>query len=148
VNACRKRYFRLKCLFDLAESLRRLSNLDWELLSALAREARCEGIVWAALAATRDTVGCDLPPRALERLGVSTGRERLLGALVRAAVRGRPLAGGGGRRTAAALLAWASLHGRDALRAAGRTALQRRRRPPAREAGRRELAPPATPARS
>jgi len=92
INACRKRFVRLKGLFDVAETVARL-GIDWPRLGLLARGCRCEGIVFAALLATRQTLGCNLlegpegPEGALAELGVHPGRERLLRFLVAAALR-------------------------------------------------------------
>jgi hypothetical protein len=84
VNACRKRFLRLKGLFDLAETVPRLAGLDWSLFAAKAREWRCEGIVYTAFTAVRETLGCELPEGALESLGISPTRARLLRSLVAA----------------------------------------------------------------
>lgn len=81
INSCRKRFFRLKHLFDVAESTRRL-ELHWDRLAARAREDRCEGIVYAALHVTRETLGCALPAGALEGLGVPRPRVLLIHRLV------------------------------------------------------------------
>jgi hypothetical protein len=81
INSCRKRFFRLKHLFDIAESARRL-DLDWDRLAAHAREDRCEGIVYTALHVTRETLGCEVPPGAMEALGVPRYRARLIRRLV------------------------------------------------------------------
>ncbi|MFP5284355.1 MAG: nucleotidyltransferase family protein, partial [Thermoanaerobaculia bacterium] len=67
INSCRKRFFRLKHLFDIAESTRRL-ELDWDRLAARAREDRCEGIVYAALHVARETLGCEVPDLEVPRL--------------------------------------------------------------------------------
>ena len=67
INSCRKRFFRLKHLFDIAESTRRL-ELDWDRLAARAREDRCEGIVYAALHVTRETLGCRVPDLGILRV--------------------------------------------------------------------------------
>lgn len=81
INSCRKRFFRLKHLFDIAESTRRL-ELDWDRLAARAREDRCDGIVYAALHVTRETLGCEMPAGALEELGVPRPRVLLIRSLV------------------------------------------------------------------
>jgi len=99
INACRKRFFRLKGLFDLAETVAR-AGIDWERLGRHARHSRCEGIVFAALLTARETVGCSLPEGALAELGVGAGRARLLRLFVAAARTERRLA---------LLLAYASL---------------------------------------
>ncbi|HEV7518094.1 MAG TPA: nucleotidyltransferase family protein [Thermoanaerobaculia bacterium] len=77
INACRKRFLRLKEMFALAESVRRL-DLDWSLLAARAREDCAEGIVYTALLVTRETLGCPLPPEALSALDLPAARQRLL----------------------------------------------------------------------
>ncbi len=82
VNACRKRFLRLKGLFDIAESTMRLQGLDWARLAARAREDGCEGIVYAALRVTAATLGASVPPSALEDLGLHPVRVRLLRAAV------------------------------------------------------------------
>jgi hypothetical protein len=56
VNACRKRYFRLKVLFDIAETVAR-QRLDWIAVAERARTFGCCGIVLAALIAAQNTVG-------------------------------------------------------------------------------------------
>lgn len=91
INACRKRFFRLKGLFDLAETVAR-AEIDWARLGLRARRSRCEAIVFAALLAARETVGCALPEGALAELGVRPGRARLLELLVAAARAERRLA--------------------------------------------------------
>ncbi len=77
INSCRKRFFRLKHLFDIAESTRRL-DLDWDRLAACAREDRCEGIVYTALYVTAETLGCEIPAGALEALRVPRRRALLI----------------------------------------------------------------------
>lgn len=81
VNSCRKRFFRLKHLFDIAETIRRLS-LDWERLAASVREDRCEGIVYAALLTASLTLGAEIPDGALGALGVPRARAGLVRRLV------------------------------------------------------------------
>jgi putative nucleotidyltransferase-like protein len=84
VNACRKRFFRLKSLFDLAETLQRGGPFDPARLAALAREGRCEGVVYAALTAARDLLGVSLLAGMLEALGLARPRARLLRDLIAA----------------------------------------------------------------
>jgi len=124
VNACRKRYFRLKCLFDLAETLRRGERVDPERLAGLARRGHCEGIVYAALVAARDAVGAELPSGLLEALRLSPVRARLLARLVTACLRwsglDRPV-----HRSLAALLALASMRAGIAVRSILLTPRQR-----------------------
>lgn len=87
INACRKRYFRLKGLFDVAEAVARFRDLDWGRMALLAREGRAQGMAHAALVAARETVGCDLPAGALGGLGVSPAKARLLESLIAAYLR-------------------------------------------------------------
>ncbi|HSK76834.1 MAG TPA: nucleotidyltransferase family protein [Thermoanaerobaculia bacterium] len=115
INACRKRYFRLKGLFDLAETVARLRGPDWGRVAALAREGRCEGMAHAALVATRETVGCDLPAGALDGLGVSPVKARLLERLIAAFVRRGSVVDRTGERLAM-LLTYASFRPAEAWR--------------------------------
>lgn len=121
INSCRKRFFRLKGLFDLAETVAR-AGIDWPRLGDLARRGRCEAIVFTALLAARETVGCALPEGALAELGVRPGRARLLRLLVAAALRTLSLGAGGGMSL---LLPYASFRPEQAWRSV-RVALRRR----------------------
>jgi hypothetical protein len=62
VNCCRKRFFRLKALCDIAEIISRLSALMWPLFIEKANAYQCDNIVYAALIVAQATIGCDLPP--------------------------------------------------------------------------------------
>jgi hypothetical protein len=114
INGCRKRYFRLKSLFDVAESVRRLPGLDWDRFARRSREHGCEAVVWTALAATRETLGCPLPEGALDGLGVPPARRRLLQGLISGVLRTSSLVGGAGLSW---LLPYASLRPVQAWRA-------------------------------
>lgn len=80
VGACRKRFFRLKALFDIAETAKK--GLDWERFVRQAREDRCEGIAYAALLAASRTLDAPVPSGVLARLGVSRTRRALIRKLV------------------------------------------------------------------
>ena len=112
VNCCRK-HFRLKGLFDVAETLRRGEAIDWRRLGELARQGHCEGIVYTALAVAREALGAPLPAGALEALGLSRARAALLRALVRAFPRAGSFVEPSGRPLALAL-AYASLRPAEA----------------------------------
>jgi hypothetical protein len=84
VNASRKHFFRLKGLFDVAETLRRGGPFDAARLAVRAREGRCEGVVYATLIAAQDLLGAALPAGMLEALGVSRPRAGLLRSLIAA----------------------------------------------------------------
>lgn len=121
INSCRKRFLRLKGLFDIAESVRRLAGLDWERLAEKATGHRCEGIVYAALVVTASTVGCDLPEGALDRLGVPRWRAGLLRLMAASALRSTSLAqigpgGAVGPRGLSLLLPYASFRWDQAWR--------------------------------
>jgi hypothetical protein len=80
VGACRKRFFRLKPLFDIRETVEK--GLDWDRFVLRAREDRCEGIVYAALLAATRTLGATVPAEVPGSLGVSRARGALLRTLV------------------------------------------------------------------
>lgn len=85
INACRKRYFFLKSLHDVATICRAFPRLDWDEIAALARRFRADLIVFTALTVTEITLGCSAPPDARDRLALSRVRriaiERMANAL-------------------------------------------------------------------
>jgi Uncharacterised nucleotidyltransferase len=87
INSCRKRFLRLKGLFDIAETARLSPGLDWGRLARKACDYRCEGIVFAALSTAAATVGCELPEGALDALELGAVRAALLRGLVAGALR-------------------------------------------------------------
>ncbi|HEX6864344.1 MAG TPA: nucleotidyltransferase family protein, partial [Thermoanaerobaculia bacterium] len=108
VNSCRKRYFRLKHLFDIAETVQRI-EIDWDRLAARAREDRCEGIVYTALHVTAETLRCEVPD--LGALAVPRLRRLLIRRLV-----ARWLRRGSLDSRPSAWLPYASYHPGQALR--------------------------------
>src|SRR5207253_1716580 len=52
LNSCRKRFFRLKALFDIAETIAHYPDLDWDYFVRRVRMSESEGIVFTALRAT------------------------------------------------------------------------------------------------
>lgn len=70
INACRKRYFRLKSVFDMAEIIRFYPNLNWHKLVQDAKNYHCQSIVYTALWVTQLTVGCSVPEGVLPALHV------------------------------------------------------------------------------
>ncbi len=117
VNACRKRYARLKALFDLAEAVARLRELDWDLLGEKARGYGCQAIVMTALLVTGATLGCAVPEGALEELQVGKKHARALRALVAGFVRHGSFAARRGRGIAV-ILTYGSFGWREARRSA------------------------------
>jgi hypothetical protein len=57
LNSCRKRFFRLKTLFDIAETVAHYPDLDWDYFARRVRTSESEGIVFAALRAVDATLG-------------------------------------------------------------------------------------------
>jgi hypothetical protein len=78
INSCRKRYFRLKALCDIAAILKRYEELNWEILVNKARDYDCQTMVFAALLTTELTVGCRLPAARLADLAVGPFKSRLI----------------------------------------------------------------------
>ncbi len=70
INSCRKRYFRLKSLVDIAEIVA-VTPVDWEKFLRNVHAAQCEKIVFTALKITERTVGVNMPQAVWEKLGVS-----------------------------------------------------------------------------
>jgi hypothetical protein len=78
INSCRRRYFRLKSLCDIAETVRQREEIDWLLLAEKARTYRCNHIVYTALLATQATLGCPLPDSLRQDLALSPRRSRMI----------------------------------------------------------------------
>ncbi|MFL6196773.1 MAG: nucleotidyltransferase family protein [Thermoanaerobaculia bacterium] len=133
VGVCRK--FRLKALFDVAETLRRGEALDPARLAALAREGRCEGIVYAGLLAARGVLGAEVPAGLLESLKPPRFQAARVRAVLAAGLRLASFTRGSTRPLALALT-YASLRPREAWR----SFLFRVRNPP-RHRGEDPLAP-------
>ena len=83
LNSCRKRYFRLKALFDVAETVAHYPELDWQRFAARVRASDSAGVVFAALSAADQTLG--LPSEAREHYTALLGRARAM--VLRSAVR-------------------------------------------------------------
>jgi hypothetical protein len=90
-NSCRKRFFRLKCLCDIAETVSQFGDLNWAELIRKAREDHCDNIVYTALLATKMTLGCELPDRVLRDLAVGPVRDELIRQLISYVSRHAPL---------------------------------------------------------
>lgn len=83
INSCRKRYFRVRTLYEIAEIINVYPNMDWEHLLQKAKAYDCCNIVYAALLVTGATIGCGLPGGLLDRLGVHPVRAAMIRSLVR-----------------------------------------------------------------
>jgi hypothetical protein len=82
INAARKRFFRLRSLVDIAETVNRRRDLDWAVLIDKAHDYRCEHIAYTALLVTLTTLGCDLPEGALASLDIGRAKAAVLRHLV------------------------------------------------------------------
>ena len=119
LNACRQRYFRLKALFDIAETAAHHPDLDWEAFAARVRDSESHGIVFTALCAADETLGLPAPARECYSQLVGRGRARLLRSLVKA------LRGSRSRSRAGVFaLRYASFSPAQRLRSARRSTLQ------------------------
>ena len=78
VNSCRKRYFRLKALCDIAETVNRCGSLDWSKLVQKATAYDCRAIVYAALFITQSRLNCALPTGVLDALHLNPARRRAI----------------------------------------------------------------------
>jgi hypothetical protein len=83
INSCRKRFFRLKSLCDIAEIINKYTDLNWEMLTQKAKIYHCQNIVYTALLATKMTVGCHLPEGLFDALGVNPIRSKIIRSLSR-----------------------------------------------------------------
>lgn len=77
-NSCRKRFFRLKCLCDIAETIARSDDLDWNGFTQAAQADDCDTVVYTALLVTMLTVGCDVPEHVMRDLSANPVRAKTL----------------------------------------------------------------------
>lgn len=87
INSCRKRYFRLKSLLDISETIRVMDQLRWDVVVEKAGLYDCSSIVYTALLVAERTLGCDLPEGVRDELKVSTLRSAVIDSLVSYAMR-------------------------------------------------------------
>lgn len=87
INSCRKRYFRLKSLFDIAETIAAYPDLRWDLVVSRAQAYQCTNIVYSSLVTTQMTVGCRLPHGLLTSLPLSPVKKKLIRSAVLALLR-------------------------------------------------------------
>ena len=87
INSCRKRFFRLKSLLDIAETTRKMPTMQWEKLLDKVRSYDCANIVYTALLITSRTLGCNLPEGFTEALPINPMRNALIDGLVNYALR-------------------------------------------------------------
>ncbi len=83
INSCRKRYLRVKSLFDIAETLLHYRPaLEWQVLAERAKRYRCNNIVYTALLTVQRTVGGEIAAAMLDALHVPRGRALLIRGLL------------------------------------------------------------------
>jgi hypothetical protein len=91
INSCRKRFFRLKSLCDIAEIAERLSLTDWDQFCQKARQYNCANIVFTALYVTQKTLGGKAPDDLAKQLQVNPLRAGLLRLIVHLLMRNTSL---------------------------------------------------------
>ncbi len=92
INSCRKRFFRLKSLCDIAEITRRCHTLDWDKFVKRAKAFQCRNIVYTALWVAHNTLGTATPPTVFSDLGVAPLKAEIITRLSRRLIRRSTLA--------------------------------------------------------
>ena len=82
INGCRKRYFQLKNLYGIRQTLVQFPDLDWDRLADKAQGYQCAAIVFAALQVARQTVAAPVSEPALDRIRPGAVRSRTIRFLV------------------------------------------------------------------
>ena len=78
INSCRKRFFRLKSLCDIAETVRKFPTLDWDRLAEKAVSYDCTPIIYTALQVTDRTLGCPMPDGLLSTFQIGWFRKHTI----------------------------------------------------------------------
>ena len=78
INSCRKRFFRLKSLCDMAETIDKCNDLNWTRLTDKSKAYDCTEILYAALLVTKITLDCKLPDSILTNLDVNPTRALII----------------------------------------------------------------------
>jgi len=78
INSCRKRFFRLKAICDIAETVAKYPNLDWNDFVQKSIEYDCQFIIYTALFVTKMTVGCSVPGDVFKGLKVNPVRAKII----------------------------------------------------------------------
>jgi hypothetical protein len=111
LNGCRKHFFRLKTLFDIAETVAHYPALDWDRVASRARGWQAEAVAFAGLRAADETLGLPAEARAGVSALVGRGRRVVLGSLVKILRRSEPA-----RRFPVMSLQYAAFSGKQRLR--------------------------------
>ena len=83
INSCRKRFFRLKTLCDIAEIINKYKDLKWDEVASKAIEQHCNNIVYTALLITKMTLGCELSEEILNSFAVVPARAFIIQCIIR-----------------------------------------------------------------
>jgi hypothetical protein len=78
INSCRKRFFKLKALCDIAEVINKYNEMNWAEFIRKAKEYRCNNVVFTALYATKMTVGCGISEDIFNSLTVNPVRSAII----------------------------------------------------------------------
>ncbi len=78
INSCRKRFFRLKSICDLAETINNYPDFNWNRFVQIAKKYDCQSIAYTALWITKNTVGSSIPEEIFEALNTSPMRARTI----------------------------------------------------------------------
>jgi hypothetical protein len=78
INSSRKRYFRLKSLCDISETIQSRQDISWQQVAERAHSFQCENIIFTALLVTFLTIGCNLPAGWEKYFGVQPFRQKLI----------------------------------------------------------------------
>ena len=82
INSCRKRYFRLKSISDIAGIIFNFSNLSWDAVIRRSRQCKCSAMSYTALLIAQCALDCPLPDGVLSAFQVSRCRTSIIRHLV------------------------------------------------------------------
>jgi len=82
VNACRKRYFHLRALCDIAEIVEAFPALDWSSFCRIARESRCDLIVYTVLRLIQQILDAPISESVFAQLNVRGARRRQIDTMI------------------------------------------------------------------
>ena len=83
INSRRRRYSRLKSLYEIAEHLNNKDAINWREFVRRVREARCNSIVYTSFLTTQLTLGCELPPGLREDLTINPLKASAISCIIR-----------------------------------------------------------------
>jgi hypothetical protein len=92
VNSCRKRYFRLKSICDISETIAKFPQISWDIFLKKTHKYECQAIVYAAFRVTQKTVGLEIPDAILNKLKISSMRRAVINTIIHFLMERRSLA--------------------------------------------------------